>query len=410
VGLLVACAVATGYTYADHAPLIPLLTASLQVTPFEAGLFSTALFGTYLVGTLVTTGLPDRYGAKAIVGAGLVFAEAGSITLALAPTYTVALAGKVLEGVATSLTFAAGNRYIAGLYGPRRSHFAVGLYGAGFPAGSACALALMPRVATGFGDWRPAFGVEAVAIAVVGVAWLAAPSVVRVPRRGSMRDALRCQNCWWTGLQHAGFGVAVAAGTWITVFLLQEFDLPLSASGLLGSVLLSITTCARPLGGLLVARRWIQTRQAMALANCLLIIGLAALLIPSRPLAIALLGIVVLGLGAGLPFASVFNTAAASLRTAPAAAQGLPTMMGSLVILIAAPAMGYAVQAVGFSAAWSFVLIIALGALLATRVVRGEEELSDPPPADLVTTMSTEASPRGGGVLDRTAVGRDTRA
>lgn len=42
VGLLVACAVATGYTYADHAPLIPLLTASLQVSPFEAGLFSTA--------------------------------------------------------------------------------------------------------------------------------------------------------------------------------------------------------------------------------------------------------------------------------------------------------------------------------------------------------------------------------
>src|SRR5688572_900709 len=112
VGLLVACAIATGYTYADHAALIPLLTTSLQVSPFEAGLLSTALFGTYLVGTLVATGLPDRYGAKAIVGAGLVFAVAGTITMAVAPTYAVALAGKILQGVATSLTFAAGNRYI----------------------------------------------------------------------------------------------------------------------------------------------------------------------------------------------------------------------------------------------------------------------------------------------------------
>lgn len=377
LSLLVACAIATGYTYADHAPLIPLLTAALQVSPFQAGLFTTALFGTYILGTLVTAGLPDRYGAKAIVGAGLIFAVAGSVTLGLAPTYGVALVAKILEGVGTSLTFLAGGRYIAGLYGPRRSHFAFGLYGAGFPAGSALAIALMPRLATSLGDWRPAFGVEAVSIAVVGLAWLAAPAVARVPRRGSIRDALRCQNCWWTGLQHAGFGVGVAASTWITVFLFQEFELPLSVSGLLGSILLLVTTVARPLGGLLVARRWIRTRPMMALANGLLIFGLAALLFPGRPLAIALIGALIVGLGAGLPFASIYNTAAASLPSAPAAAQALPTILGSLVVLTAAPAMGYAVQAFGFWAAWCLVLAIAFGALIATRVVRGEEELAD---------------------------------
>jgi len=376
VSLLVTCALATGYTYSDHAPLIPLLSSSLQIDEFAAGLFSTALFGTYLLGTLVTTGLPDRFGAKPIVGAGIVFAFLGSATLALAPTYPVAIAGKILEGVATSLIFAAGNRYIPGLYASGRAHFAVGLYGAGFPAGSALALAVMPRLAISLGDWRAAFGVEAAAIALVGLAWMAAPDVVRVPRRGSMRDALRCASCWWTGLQHAGFGVALAASAWITVFLIREFDIPLTVSGLLGSMLLAVATCARPLGGFIVARGWIRTRATMVIANCLLIVGLALLILPSRPLPVALLGTALLGLGAGLPFASIFNTAAASLRSAPAAAQGLPTMLGSLVVVAAAPAMGYAVQTLGFWAAWSFVLGLAGAALLATAVVRGEEELT----------------------------------
>lgn len=376
VGLIVGCAIATGYTYTDHAPLVPLLRDALSLDAVQAGLFSTALFGIYVLGTLVATGLPDRFGTKLIVGAGIAFAVAGSLTIAVAPNYTVALLGKVLEGVSTTLTFAAGNRYIAGLYGQDRSHFALGLYGAGFPAGSALALALMPRLASSFGGWRGAFEVEAAAIALVGLGWLAAPRVPRVRRRGSIRDALRCANCWWTAFQHAGFGITIAAGAWITVYLLEEFQLPLAASGLLGSSLLAVTTCGRPLGGYLVERRWIRTRTAMVLANSLLIAGVALLLWPGRPLAIAVLGCVVMGLGAGLPFASVFNTAAASLRSAPAAGQGMPTIFGSLVVVAVAPLMGFAVQALGFWAAWSFVLVVAVAALLATRLVRGEEELA----------------------------------
>ena len=66
----------------------------------------------------------------------------------------------------------------------------------------------------------------------------------------NMRDALRCANCWWTSLQHAaGFGMGIASGTWITVYLLREFGLPLELSGLLGSLLLVLAVLARPLGG-----------------------------------------------------------------------------------------------------------------------------------------------------------------
>ncbi len=83
-----------------------------------------------------------------------------------------------------------------------------------------------------------------------------------------------------------------------------------------------------------------------------------------------------LGIGGGLPYASVFNTAAASLRQAPAASQGLAVMVGAFVILVVAPAMGLGVQVFGFWAAWAMLGILAAVALAGTAFMRGEEELA----------------------------------
>jgi MFS family permease len=376
VALVTLCGIAIGYSFSDYAPLIPLLAPDLGLDEVRAGLLTTALFVVFLAMTLVTTGLAERFGAKLVVGTGLACTVVGTIALAVAPDYAVALLGKTIQGLGATLTFIAGTRYIAGLYSVGRGHFALGLYGGGYPLGTACALVAMPRLADALGGWRPAFWVEAALIAVCCAAWLAAaPSVPRVVRPGSMRQALRCRNCWWTSLQHAGFGLAVAAGTWITVFLLREFDISLTDSGALGSMLLLITTVARPFGGFVVARGWLRTRPAMAVANVLIVAGVAMVAVPERPLGIALVGTVLLGIGGGLPYAAIFNTLAASLPQAPAASQGLAVIIGALVILAVAPAMGYGVQVFGFWAAWTLIGIVAGIALAATAFMRGEEEL-----------------------------------
>jgi predicted MFS family arabinose efflux permease len=114
----------------------------------------------------------------------------------------------------------------------------------------------------------------------------------------------------------------------------------------------------------------------MRLGDVFVIAGVAALALPGRPLPVALGGTVLVGLGVGLPYAAVFNTAAASLPSAPAAAQGLAAMGGTFGVMIGAPVMGYAVQTYGFSAAWAFVGIVALAALVVTFFMRGEEELT----------------------------------
>jgi predicted MFS family arabinose efflux permease len=377
VALLSLAAVAFGFTYSDHAPLIPLVSAEFGLDDLGAGLLSTALFSAYMAATLLTTGLADRIGPKRMVGAGLAVSATGTVLFAAAPGYPFALAAKGVQGIGSALAFVAGARYLAGLYGDRRNHFALGLYGAGFPLGSALALVAMPALAAALGGWRGAFWTEAVFVSIAAAAWWAAPSVAPVIRPGNIRDALRCPNCWWTSLQHAaGFGMGIASGTWITVYLLREFGLPLELSGLLGSLLLVLAVLTRPLGGLLLARERVPTRRVMRLGDLAIVIGVALLALPDRPLPVALGGAVLVGIGVGLPYSAVFNTAAASLPGAPGAAQGLAAIGGTAGVMIGAPAMGFAVQTFGFWAAWLFVGSVAALAFVGAAFLRGEDELS----------------------------------
>ncbi|MGH2490808.1 MAG: MFS transporter, partial [Candidatus Limnocylindria bacterium] len=159
VALLSLGAVAFGFTYADHAPLIPLVAAEFGLDDLGAGLLSTALFTSYMATTLLTTGLAERLGPKRMVGVGLAVSAVGTVIFAAAPSYTAALCAKATQGIGSALAFVAAARYLAGLYGDRRNHFALGLYGGGFPLGSAVALVAMPPLAAALGGWRGAFWV-----------------------------------------------------------------------------------------------------------------------------------------------------------------------------------------------------------------------------------------------------------
>ena len=376
--LVCASAIAIGLTYADHAPLIPLIAADLGLDDVRSGLLSTAVFFTNLVTTFLALGLIDRLGPKRTVTLGLVAATVGTSLLAAAPVYGVMLLGKAAQGFGSAISFIAATRYLASLYGSRRSHFALGLYGAGFPLGSGLALLLMASLATALGGWRQAFATEATLVGLVTLAWsFGAPPVTYVQSQGDMRDALRCANCWLTSLQHAaGFGLALASGTWITVYLVREFTLPLALSGALGSGLLVLAVVGRIVGGWLVGREHVPTRGVMRAGEIAILVGVALLALPGRPLVIALIGAALVGIGVGLPYAAVFNTAAASLRNAPAAAQGLAGTGGTAGASLGAPVMGLAVQTYGFAAAWIFVGAVALLAFGGTFAIRGEEELA----------------------------------
>lgn len=382
--VVIAAATSTvaGWSYAGHAAVAPLIAAELRLDDVQVGLIASAL---YLASSLVMVAagnIADRYPPKLVNLWGVGLVAAGTLVTAAAPGYELLLAARFATGIGAGLSLLGGLRYIAGRYEDARPHLGQGLYGSGFPLGSAIALWTTPLIALAL-DWRAAFWVTAVAMLGVTLLWLRVPAVPRMARPGNMRDAARCGNCWWTFLQHAaGFGLVLAAGAWITIFLLREFSLPLEASGLLGSLLLVIAVLARPLGGYLVSRHVLGTIGVMRVAQICVLVGLGLLAAPGRPLPLALTGAVLVGFGGAVPYAAVFNTAAASLRGAPGAAQGLTALGGWMSSMIGAPVMGFAIQTWGFASAWGLLAAISLLAMGATFVMRGEESLvSAPAPA-----------------------------
>ncbi|MGH2377275.1 MAG: MFS transporter [Candidatus Limnocylindria bacterium] len=374
IALATATATAIGYTYAAHGPVLPLISRDFGLSDVQAGLISTAIFLAAAATMSLIGDLADRFPTRGAVTFGMALTLAGNAASAFAPSYELLLLAKAIGGVGAGFGFIAGIRYVQRRYGDARPHFGQGFYGAGYPLGSAIGFWGMPPLAL-LWDWRGAFAATSVVIAVVLAAWLWATPVSRSARRGTMLDATRCLNCWWTLVQHAaGFGLVFAAGTWITTFLVREFSLPLEVGSLLGSLLLVIAVLARPIGGFLVAREQVPTLVVMRGAQLTILVGIALIALPDRPLVVALLGAAAVGLGGGIPYSAVFNTAAASLPAAPSAATSLAALGGLLGTLVGAPAMGYAIQTWGFSWAWLLLGAISAAALAVTFVMRGEEE------------------------------------
>lgn len=367
---------AVGFSYADHAPVLPLLAAELGLSDFQLGLLTGGLGLAGAMAMFLTPPFADR-GPKLVVGAGLAVVLASNVLFAASPSFVWLLVAKILNGLGGGASFIGGVRYVSGLYGTARSHAGQGLYGSGYPTGSAIALLVVPAIAAGAG-WRGAFVVSSIAISALVVAWLLAPGVPAREPGATAVAAMRCLNCWGTALQHAaGFGLSLAAASWITTFLLREFGLPLELAGALGSILLVMTLAGRIGGGVIASTgRRIGSLALMRGSQLAILAGIVVLALPSRPLWVALVGVAIIGLGSGLPYAAVISTAAASLPRAPGAAQGLTAAGAMGSTLVGPPLMGYVVQLWGFSAAWPILGAVSLLALGATTVMRGEEELT----------------------------------
>ncbi|CAN5245210.1 hypothetical protein BH18CHL2_BH18CHL2_01050 [soil metagenome] len=376
VALVTATSTVVGFSYAAHAAVAPLMARDFGLDDVQVGLIATALYLASAVTMVVAGDFTDRYSPKAVNAWALALVIAGNAGVAVAPSYATLLVARFVGGVGAGLGLLGGLAYVARRYGDARPHFGQGMYGGGFPLGSAIALWSTPALAARW-DWRVAFLILTAVMVAVALLWLRVRPVPRRARGGGMRKAVWCGNCWWTALPHAtGFCLALAAGTWITIYILREFALPLETSGLLGSLRLVGAVLARPLGGIVLSRRHLSALAVMRGAQVANLAGLALLIAPGRPLPVALAGAVAVGFGGGVSYAAVFNTAAASLRRAPGAAQGITALGGLVSALAAAPAMGFAIQTSGFGAAWTLLAAISVVALACSFLMRGEEGLA----------------------------------
>jgi len=214
-------------------------------------------------------------------------------------------------------------RYAALVVPPARVPRALGLYGGFVQLGGGTSLYLIPLLASRLG-WRRALIVSSGLIALSTVAWLAlAPRVRPSLAAARLTEAVRSPKVWTLGLVHtATFGLAVLIGIWITTFLVHDFGLSLVSAGAAGSAILALGVLSRPLGGWLVDRDVLSARAVMKLTVLTGAVGLLALAWPGRPLIVAALAIVALGVALSAPYAAVMHTTGRSCPGRPAPRSG----------------------------------------------------------------------------------------
>ena len=337
------CGFAFSTNYTNHAPVATALAATYGFNLAAAGLLTTGLFLTH-AGMQIPAGyLADRIGPKPVLSAAVAIVFIGNLAITFATAYWQLLFWKVFTGLGTGAAFVAGARYIAALFAGPRLHLAQGMYGGSILLGSGFVIFAVPILFTAFG-WQSAFFASAGLAAAAGILWSAAPKPAPLKHSAAPLGAMLSNpQLWLLGFsQMASFGLVVAVGVWVTAYLSQSFDLPLPRAGRVGSLVLLMGILTRPLGGVVVARlgarRTLQISLAFNAAACFLF-GAGG-----GSFAMAAAGVLLLGLGCGLPYAAVFNRAAALYPARAGAAMGLVNMLGIVMILAAPPLIGQMVE------------------------------------------------------------------
>jgi len=340
--LAAGCAVGFAFSanYTNHAPMVSALRGEFGFDNASAGLLTTGIFLTHALVQVPGGRLADRFGPARVLAAALAWVAVGNFAIAFAGAYWQLLFWKSFTGIGTGACFTAGARYLVGLFEGCDLHVAQGLFGGSVVLGSGFVLFAVPRVLGAFG-WRGGFLGSALVAAVVWVWWVAAaPRPLHTAvAAGSFRDLMRSRELWLLGMiQMASFGLVIVVGTWITTLLKAVFHMPLKTAGLMGSIVLLLGIVSRPLGGWLVHRMGIKT---LVQGSLLLNAAACGALAWGQWAGLTLAAIVALGMGCGLPYASVFNRAAALFPGRAGAAMGLVNMIGISMILAGAPAVGY---------------------------------------------------------------------
>jgi MFS transporter, NNP family, nitrate/nitrite transporter len=346
--LISACAAGFAFSanYTNHAPMVGALRADFGFNQASAGLLTTGIFLTHALMQIPGGRLADRFGPSRTMVWALAWVTIANCLISLSGAYWQLLLWKTFAGIGTGVCFAAGARYVVGSFQGADLHLAQGMFGGSIVMGSGFVLFAVPQLLILFG-WRGAFLVCALlgGIAWAWWVWAAPPERQVTPATGSLAEMMQHRELWLLGgIQMASFGLMIVVGTWITALLNTEFKMPLKTAGLLGSIVLLLGIVSRPMGGWLAHR--VRIRVLVGVSLLLNAVACAALGW-GHALSLSMIAIVALGIGCGLPYAGVFNRAASLFPGRAGAAMGLVNMVGTIMILAGAPAVGYLVDVSG---------------------------------------------------------------
>lgn len=301
----------------------PEAIARFELEATGLAMLSVTQVGAYAAMQIPAGRLLDRFGARAIMTAGLVVMALGQLTLALTEDVAVALVARVLIGAGDAPIFIGALRLLAAWFPPRQVPIlvqAVGLLGQAGQLASAIPVAALLH-ATGWSVTFSALAGAGSVVALLAGAWLRAPVTERRPAarermRAAVRAAVRPHGTrlgFWTHFVTL-FPLNTLALLWgVPFFIMGQGRTPAEASLLL-TVLTLATMAGGPIVGVLTSRHPLR-RSWMVLGSAIgTLVAFATVLAfdTPRPLWQLMALMVVVGLGGpvsavGMDFARTFS-------------------------------------------------------------------------------------------------------
>ncbi|MDI1317052.1 MFS transporter [Flavobacterium sp.] len=362
VALFCACFIGFSFSanYTNHAPLKEWLMDSFNTpeAPFTKAMFgflTTAIFLTHAFMQIPAGHLADKFGPKKVLFFALSIVFLGNLGMSFSNSYDELLLWKFLIGFGTGSSFVSGARYIYQSTSTEKLALYQGYYGASVLLGSGFVIFAVPQIANLFNGWSAAFISTAFIafLAFIVVLFIAPTPFVKQHPHSSLLKMLSNSQLYLLGIiQMASFGLVIVIGSWITEMLKENFEFSNKlVIPFVASLILLLGIFSRPLGGKLVLK--IGVRKLIIFSLLLNATACFILSYFSKILVLDIIAILLLGIGCGLPYAGLFNRAAAMFPGRAGAAMGLVNMLGIIFILIGAPLVGKIADFSGsFSAAF----------------------------------------------------------
>lgn len=380
--------------------MLPLLQVGFSAGPEQLGV----VLGVFLAGVgifQIPAGFAAlRWGGRVTSLAGLTLMGAAGLASAFSPTLWVLASLRFLAGVGAAFFFGPGLSLVSRYFPPGQRGPVIGLYNGAFSVGGAAGLFVGALVGELFG-WPIALGIGGIfMLGATAIVARAVPREVPPPVGESFRQlwlrgkpVLRSRSIWALALALTGFWGAVYV---VTQYLVQfafvvhpAWGTGAAAALAAGVVLISFP--AGPVGGW-IGERASDRRVTIAIFGALT--GAIVFLVPVAPLIVLVPALLALGFCDGVVFAVQYLMPAYFAETrGEELALGIGLINSAQVLVGSglAVAFGYLITAQGWTVAWLFAGIVALGTL--PLLVAVERQPRSPHPAHVAPVLPPSPGP-----------------
>lgn len=356
-----------GFGLACWAPLVPLAKARLEIHDGALGLLLLCLGAGSVLAMQLTGSFISKLGARPIIVAGGVGQAILLPFLTFAPTVPTMAIALVLFGAFLGLIDVSMNVHAVEVEKRSTKPLMSGFHGLFSIGGFVGALLLTAALSLHI---PPLTGTIAAAALMIGAILFAAPRLIDTPQteEAPLLVVPRGIVALLALLAAITFLTEGAMLDWGALLLTDKGLLPTAQAGIGYSVFAVAMTIGRLTGDAVVAR--LGDRRTMFWGGLLAILGYVVLL--TAPLAsIALLGFLLIGLGASNTVPVLFRQAGAQTVMPAGLAIAAVTTVGYAGVLAGPAGVGFAAQAIGLPGAfWLLTTMLAFVPLCAAAVTR----------------------------------------